>query len=470
MDAHIENVEARSARPPIPISTGNLSRSFALRVGAAVAAHPGYSRSISDPSGDSKSLSPPHRYRDGMTIRAVTPEPEPEFANVDLDVGDNGAVSSRLANTPPRTPSRTAGAGGRRDAATSPEPPVSPDNARKLATRTAAQHLEDLTITRTKSRSPVDTMRNSRSMVADDQRFDVGPPTPGGGSSSVTRQRYAPPQQQPPGSETRPPISVGYPSTQAMQSPRPHTGKPGTRHRLLRTSASINTLQPEYQAKGPVDILPPKSPVNADFESLVQLMKRLRGKMDGYLEFRRTEVKIWTKGYCQIDMELGALTFQQDDTFTSSHATHIVPDLRGCQVKPSSEDGIIELSTHLKDIELRIRPLSAFEYSSWLAALLCWSPLRPIGTVNNKLAAKSQSAVVKDKRRRNSDATFHNRGETNNIIKAGKMLLWKQGASVTGGIKWAETEELIVLLPSEYTDISRVIRSPNIGERRFAGC
>lgn len=125
-----------------------------------------------------------------------------------------------------------------------------------------------------------------------------------------------------------------------MQSPRPQTGKSGARHRLLRPSASINTLQPEYQAKGPIDILPPKSPVNADFESLVQLMKKLRGNMNGYLEFRKADVKIWTKGYCQIDLESGALTFHQDDTFTSTPPTHIVPDLRGCQVNPSSEDGL----------------------------------------------------------------------------------------------------------------------------------
>ncbi|KAI5857977.1 hypothetical protein BZA05DRAFT_111491 [Tricharina praecox] len=402
--------------------------SFAARA-AVVGSHPTFSRSNTDPS---ESLSPRDRYRDGgMTIRAVTPEPEAEF---EPDLDDPTALAAHTT-TPPRTPSRsTIRSSSRWDllGRSSPEPtaapaPASPEKSRSIMNRasmTAAAQLADLNISRAKSRSPTERMWYSRAGASspEDTRFDVGSP------SYVARHRYGPSQGV---LETGTlPTSVGYPSTQAVQlqnstTTRPSTGKSG-RHRLLRPSASITTLQQQNAYRGSVfgDQPLPTSPVNADFDTLVKLMKRVRGRMDGYVEFRLGEHRVWTKGYCQIDIDTGALLYQQDENNTTSPPHVIVPDLRSCHVKSSAEDeGMIDLSTHSLKIEMKLRPLSVQQYDQWLAALLCWSPIRPAGAQNKRV--KSQMPVLtKEKRRRNSDATVQNRGDAT-IIKVGKMLLWR---------------------------------------------
>jgi len=367
-----------------------------------------------------------------MTIRAVTPEPEPEF---EPDLDDATALATHTT-TPPRTPSRsTIRSSSRWDllGRSSPEPtaaptPSSPEKSRSIldrASMAAAAQLADLNISRAKSRSPTERMRYSRTGASspEDTRFDVGSP------SYVTRHRYGV-------LETGTvPTSVGYPSTQAVQlqnpTTRPQTGK-SSRHRLLRPSASITTLQQQssFRSGAFADQPAPTSPVNADFDTLVRLMKKVRGRMDGYVEFRLGEHKVWTKGYCQIDIGTGALLYQHDENNPISPPHVIVPDLRGCHVRSSAEDeGMIDLSTHSLKIEMKLRPLSVQQYDQWLAAFLCWSPIRPAGAQNKRV--RSQMPVLaKEKRRRNSDATVQNRGDAT-IIKVGKMLLWRPVAGPT---------------------------------------
>ncbi|KAF8252597.1 hypothetical protein K440DRAFT_644779 [Wilcoxina mikolae CBS 423.85] len=398
----------RSAGP-----TGTHPRSFAARAGS----HPGFPRSNTDPSGES--LAPHNRYRDGMTIRAVTPEPETEFDGYI----DDSTAPAYPTTTPPRTPSRSAARPlskwefiGR----LSPEPaaPPSPDKSRNILNRASmSAQLAELTISRAKSRSPTE-----RHHSPDDARFDMGSPA---GTPYVVRHRYHPSQVVLDTGGL--PMSVGYPSTQTVHSqtpPRPQTGKSG-RHRLLRPSNSVNTLQSQ-PARLFAEQPPPTSPTSADFDSLVLLMKRLRGRMSGYVEFRLGDNRTWVKGYCLIDIGTGSLLYQRDEVVTSAPPDVIIPDLRGCQVKASSDDsdGTIELSTHSLKIEMKLRPLSVQQYDQWLAALLCWSPIRPAGAQNKMI--KSQMPLLTNGKRRVrsvSDATVRNRSE-GAIIKVGKMLLW----------------------------------------------
>jgi hypothetical protein len=377
-----------------------------------------------------------------MTIRAVTPEPETEFE------GDPDDASSLAhTTTPPRTPSRSTIRSSRWDllGRASPEPtaPASPDKARSKLNRasmTAAAQLADLSIIRAKSRSPTEMARYGRTGATspDNARFDVNSP------GYAARHRFGPSHGvletgTMPESVGYPSThSVGYPSTHSVQSiqsqntARPQTGR-SSRHRLLRPSASINTLQ-SHSTRAYADSLAPTSPVNTtslDFDTLVQLMKRLRGSMEGYVEFRVGDNRPWTKGYCQIDHKTGSFLYQRelrDENFASPPPSVIIPDLRGCTVKTPADDndGVIEFETHSWKINMKLRPLNVQQYDHWLAALLCWSPVRPAGAQGKMI--KSQIPVLaKEKRRRaHSDATVQNRGE-GTIIKVGKMLLWTPG-------------------------------------------
>jgi len=420
MAGHIDIDEHEHTRSAGAISTH--PRSFAARAGS----YPGFSRSNTDPSGES--LAPHNRYRDGMTIRAVTPEPELGFEGYI----DDSTAPAYPTTTPPRTPSRSAarpvskwGSIGR----LSPElaAPPSPERSRNILNRTSmTAQLAELTISRAKSRSPTE-----RHFSPDDTRYDVGSPA---GTPYVVRHRYHPSQVVLDTGGL--PMSVGYPSTQTVQQtpPRPQTGKSG-RHRLLRPSNSVNTLQSQ-PARLFADQPPPTSPTSADFDSLVQLMKRLRGRMNGYVEFRLGDNRNWIKGYCLIDIGTGSLLYQRDEVVTSAPPDVIIPDLRGCQVKASLDDsdGTIDLSTHSLKIEMKLRPLSVQQYDQWLAALLCWSPIRPAGAQNKMI--KSQIPVLTNGKRRTrsaSDATVRNRSD-GTIIKVGKMLLWSpSGPTASAG-------------------------------------
>jgi hypothetical protein len=408
-------------------------RSFAARASS----HSSFIRSNSDPSGESLSPSV-NRYREGMTIRAVTPEPETEFEG---DTDDASTLAH--TTTPPRTPSRSTIRSSRWDllGRASPEPtaPASPDKARSKPNRAsmaAAAQLADLSISRAKSRSPTQMARCGRTGATspDNARFDVNSP------GYAARHRFGPSHgvletSTMPESVGYPSThSVGYPSTHSVQSvqshntARPQTGR-SSRHRLLRPSASINTLQ-SHSTRAYADSPAPTSPINTtslDFDTLVQLMKRLRGRMEGYVEFRVGDNRSWTKGYCQIDHKSGSFLYQRDENFASSPPTVIIPDLRGCTVKTPADDndGVIEFVSHSK-INIKLRPLNVQQYDHWLAALLCWSPVRPAG-VQGKMIKSQIPVLAKEKRRRTqSDATVQNRGE-GTIIKVGKMLLWTPG-------------------------------------------
>ena len=72
---------------------------------------------------------------------------------------------------------------------------------------------------------------------------------------------------------------------------------------------------------------------------------------------------------------------------------------------------------------IHLRPHVPETFDSWLAALLCWQPIRPKG-VQNKMT-KPQEAHIAEKRlgdrRRNSSGPA---SKDASIIKVGKMLLW----------------------------------------------
>jgi hypothetical protein len=446
-------------REPVTGAHEHHPQSFAARAEAYPRVYP---RANTEPGSMESSLSPPGiKYRDGMTIRAVTPEPDEfrlrgEGGAMDGDVegmeehdrqtgepalviGDGGVVGHVTA-TPPRTPSRsTVRSTSRWDllGRASPEPlaPSSPDKPRSLVNRksmpmTVATQFSDFGISRAKSRSPSDKMRhragNGIAVVASPEEIRPGLAELSVGTKAygTSRQRYG--ASTVPGDNGQMPLSVGYPSTHTLPVMPSHgtvksqsSSKVSRSQRLLRAQSSISTLTPSKST----DNQQPSSPINTEYSVLLQLMKTLRGRMEGYVDFRIGASMMWTKGYCFIDSNSGSLMYQKDEQI-SGPVTVIIPDLRGCQVKTETdEDGIIDISTHSFKIVMKLRPLNVQQYEHWLAALLCWRPIRPAGAQNKMVKTQAPLCVGKQKRRRNSD-TVTKRQEVA-IIKVGSMRLWR---------------------------------------------
>jgi len=360
-------------------------------------------------------------YRDTMTIRAVTPEAE------DLEDGedtDDSLAPQHSPTTPPRTPSRT----GNRLIAfeypnnigrCSPEPqePSSPIGRR-------GQYLHRL--------PPSSDLNIRRSTIMPAERSCA----PGGClGTPAADDRAAEKQSDSPSStlhSRRYPSSTGFPSTTSLSpvtsksSPSISSSASKGKQRFLRPQSSINTLHKHASSD------PPTSPVqqSADVSRVLRLMKELRGRMEGHLEFRIGDSIVWTKGYCLINEDTGSLVHQKEEGISSPPVV-VIPDLRGCQVKAPAlmedSEGIIEIMTHSSKIDIKLRPVSSQQYDQWLAALLCWQPIRPAGA-QNKLVKPHPPLLTNEKkgieRRRNSDASLLKDAA---IIKVGKLLLWRKG-------------------------------------------
>ncbi|KAF3932109.1 hypothetical protein ABW20_dc0106997 [Dactylellina cionopaga] len=184
----------------------------------------------------------------------------------------------------------------------------------------------------------------------------------------------------------------------------------------LRTSESLSNL---------------RSAQGGDAGKVLSLMKEIQGKMEGNLEYKIGDGMTWTKGFCTILDETGRLVHIKDD----KKKITVIGDLRGCQIRTSGGkadeyEGIIEVSFSSRQ-DVKLRPLNAQQYDSWLAALLCWQPIRPAGP-NNKMVKTQPVRLTTDRkvdRRRNSDATSATSTREAAIIKVGKMMLWDRNGS-----------------------------------------
>ncbi|CEN59597.1 Putative GTPase-activating protein [Aspergillus calidoustus] len=249
----------------------------------------------------------------------------------------------------------------------------------------------------------------SRTTTLDDQRSDIS------SSSFITRTRNrlgsinTTPQPKTP--EEQAASSIGFPS---IQSPTYFVRTP-SRQRLSRSPGS-SALVPSH---------PGSSLSNTDASKVLQLMKTTCGRMHGILSFRTSSTTAWTSGYCAINVAMGSLIYQAKGE--PALAKTLIPDLRGCQVRslvdPDTRANYLSVSTFTSGLGVELRPHVSETFDSWLAALLCWQPIRPKG-VQNKMT-KPQSVTISDRRlvdrRRNSESTVQKDAA---IIKVGKMLLW----------------------------------------------
>ena len=219
--------------------------------------------------------------------------------------------------------------------------------------------------------------------------------------------------------------SIGFPSiipTSSHNTPRQRLVK--SPPRPLSPVLGVPTFP--YPDQGILEASP-----TTDTQRILSLMKTTCGRMHGILSFRTSDPGNWTSGYCAINVATGSLIYQMKGNL--SQAKTLIPDLRGCQVRTQgtkySPTSYLEISNRSSGSSVHLRPLVAETFDSWLAALLCWQPLRPRGAQNKM--PKPQIPAMSDRpigERRRSSAI--NLLKDAAIIKVGKMLYWDHKARV----------------------------------------
>ncbi|KAL8673619.1 MAG: hypothetical protein Q9168_001974 [Polycauliona sp. 1 TL-2023] len=240
--------------------------------------------------------------------------------------------------------------------------------------------------------------------------------------------------------------SIGFPSV--IPSPPLETDRHGSRRRLVKPqSRPLSPVRGSHSIRS----TPSNASSATDVTKVLQLMKTTCGRMHGILSFRISGSASWSSGYCAINVATGSLIYQTKGDV--SHARTLIPDLRGCQVRTLYDDEsrstFLEVSNHTTMIGVHLRPHVAETFDSWLAALLCWQPIRPKGANNHMTKAKasptsdrktvgSRRTSDMGDRRRNSEI-FPQKDAA--IIKVGRMLMWDK--DFRNGISAAQTNRRV---------------------------
>ena len=172
---------------------------------------------------------------------------------------------------------------------------------------------------------------------------------------------------------------------------------------------------------------------STDAKKILQLMKTTCGRMQGILSFRNSLSSPWASGYCAINVGTGSLIYQTKGEVTLSKT--LVSDLRGCQVRTlydaETKATYLAVSTRRSSMGIHLRPHIPETFDRWLAALLCWQPIRPKGA-QNKMSKISNSHVrVREPDQRQPISRSGSKDAA--IIKVGKMLMWDNEDQVRSG-------------------------------------
>ena len=212
--------------------------------------------------------------------------------------------------------------------------------------------------------------------------------------------------------------SIGFPSI--IPSPQPEV--PPIRHRPLKSVS-----RPLSPIRNPIAAKPgtPMASSSTDAKKILQLMKTTCGRMHGILSFRTSATSTWASGYCAINVATGSLIYQAKGKVSENKT--LIPDLRGCQVRTLydavSRSTFLDVATRRTSMGIHLRPHVPETFDSWLAALLCWQPIRPKG-VQGKMTKPQEAHIAErklgDSKRRSGNFSTKDAS----IIKVGKMLMW----------------------------------------------
>ena len=254
-----------------------------------------------------------------------------------------------------------------------------------------------------------------------------------------TRQRIGSLHSSPISDVVEQSTSIGFPSI--VPSPPLESQLQGERRRLTKTPQSRN-LSPIRSARGGSTAQRNlNGPASAESKRILHLMRTTCGRMAGILSFRTDEAPLWSSGYCAINVASGSLIYQKQGDV--SHAKTLIHDLRGCQVRTLydalSQSTFLEVAPRAANTGVHLRPHVLETFDSWLAALLCWQPIKPKSIASPPTTSpppiqapppRRPSATERrlGDRRRNSEA-LHGQGAA--IIKVGTLLMWDSDARLS---------------------------------------
>ena len=396
------------------------------------------------------------------TIRAVTPEPQDNVpagsasagmvteSNISLHAKSRGLGIG--PTSPKSSPRSVPGGSARRQGIVFNDSMSSPHPHHDTASTSSASPPSRQLPLRQRTHTMEGGVRQM-SQSSTDSRRRVGSFSSSASQPLVDDVRQPPPQVV---------ESVGFPSIMPARSSEsaiealkmtPAREKKLSTRRLIKRQSSRPT-SPLISPPPSVDSLPLPVPTN-DANKVLLLMKNLCGRMRGDIEYQSESGGPWHAGVAYIDEEKGSLFFDsgQNGPF---HVT-LLSDLRGCRVLPVDypEEGkyCLEVVAGHPVVELLIRPLLKEEMDLWLAALLCWQQLRPMGGKLGNGKATSPAAPTRPELRRHGSSNGPSRNAS--IIKVGKILLWDKGL--------ATSPRAIVKRPS-----TRDLRSPTTSWRRVS--
>ncbi|KIW11015.1 hypothetical protein PV08_10314 [Exophiala spinifera] len=170
-----------------------------------------------------------------------------------------------------------------------------------------------------------------------------------------------------------------------------------------------------------------RSPKLLDIDSarILHLMKTTCGRMHGILFFRPLHTSAWASGYCAINVAPGSLVCQTKGEV--SQFTVLISDLRGCTVRThydyETQSTYLSVLVASSTTGYQLRPPVPETFDSWLAALLCWQPLRPKG-IHNKMTKPQPVSLPDEKSVSQRRLSGMSGVKSTAIVKVGKMLLW----------------------------------------------
>ncbi|RFU30966.1 hypothetical protein B7463_g5361, partial [Scytalidium lignicola] len=369
------------------------------------------------------------------TVRAVTPEPKED---VEADVQDEGASNTSRSfpassQTSPRSiPIREHPADHNRDP--NFEDHESPDEPSRMMGPPVTFH------SRQRTRTLDDPTRYSRSSTStiSKGRLRIGSVHASSSSSLVETE----PRSAPAGSSYGFAAANQSPAAESQQNSQLHKSgsvkekdKKGSSRRLVKRASSRPTSPSPVTINyiPSVDVLPFPIATN-DANKLVMLMKKLRGRMRGEVEYQNSEDGPWFTGVCCIDDVRGNLMCEGDDR--GRLHVPVMPDLRGCRVRPillpNKEGKALEIWSPGSYLLLRLVPNVTVEYDLWLAALLCWQQTRTLSS-DSIIRKSDSSSTLGGDRRPSAPArdTASQDSKDSNIIKIARLLVWDKGPATS---------------------------------------
>ena len=145
----------------------------------------------------------------------------------------------------------------------------------------------------------------------------------------------------------------------AMQSPGGDvSGRPSTSGDSSDTAVSLPSQLPSSSAR-----------------RITHLMKTLNGQMGGTVQFRRGSSTTWNQSYCYVNEDSASLLYESKNN-DGAHRT-LVPELRGCFVRPYTESDIpyLEVTSPHSDLDVHIKVLTQADFEAWFAILLYWQSI-----------------------------------------------------------------------------------------------